>query len=56
MNYITILTSVEIYICFKEKEYIMNQYVMPYKGKWAVKGERAEEITSVHDTKKEELK
>lgn len=30
-----------------------NQYVFPYQGKWAVRGEKTEEITSVHDRKKE---
>ena len=33
----------------------MNQYVMPYNGKWAVKGENQNEITSLHDTKKEAI-
>jgi hypothetical protein len=33
----------------------MNQYVMPYKDKWAVKGEKAKEITSIHDSKKEAI-
>jgi hypothetical protein len=33
----------------------MNQYVMPYEGKWAVKGENADKITSVHETKKDAI-
>ena len=33
----------------------MNQYVMPYKGKWAVKGENSKEITSLHETKKDAI-
>jgi len=33
----------------------MNQYVIPYEGKWAVKGENAENITSIHDSKKEAI-
>jgi hypothetical protein len=27
-----------------------NQYVMPFNGRWAVRGEETEEITSMHDS------
>lgn len=27
-----------------------NQHVVPHKGKWAVRGEGNERVTSVHDT------
>jgi hypothetical protein len=33
----------------------MNQYVMWHEGKWAVKGENAQDFTSHHDSKKEAI-
>jgi hypothetical protein len=30
-----------------------NQHVVPYNGKWAVKGENNSKVTSVHNTQKD---
>lgn len=32
-----------------------NQHVVPYKGKWGVRGEGNERATSVHDTQSEAI-
>ena len=32
-----------------------NQHVVPYKGKWAVKGEGNKKVTKITDTQKEAL-
>jgi len=33
-----------------------NQHVIPYKGKWAVRGEGNKKVTKVADTQKEAIK
>jgi len=30
-----------------------NQHVVPYKDKWAVRGERNQKVTSIHNTQEE---
>jgi len=32
-----------------------NQHVVPYQGKWAVRGEGNEKVTSTHDTQAEAI-
>ena len=32
-----------------------NQHVVPYEGKWAVRGEGNERLTSSHDTQREAI-
>ncbi|HZW38419.1 MAG TPA: DUF2188 domain-containing protein [Ignavibacteriaceae bacterium] len=32
-----------------------TQFIMPFEGKWAVKGEHSQDITSVHDTREEAI-
>jgi len=32
-----------------------NQHVVPYQGKWAVRGEGNEKVTSIHDTQAEAI-
>jgi hypothetical protein len=32
-----------------------NQHVVPYEGKWAVRGEGNERVTSSHDTQREAI-
>lgn len=32
-----------------------NQHVIPYKGKWAVKGEGNKKVTKITDTQKEAI-
>jgi hypothetical protein len=40
----------------KKKDKVMsNQYILPINGRWAVRGEETEEVSSIHDTQEEAI-